>query len=172
MSTTFTDIITVADGPLGTTNINLANSSITLVANSTLGLTVNPTGSVVVGSNAISSPATFFVNGSMVSSLNNTVSTNGGITFDLSTSNNFIVNLSGSALLAAVANASTGQSGIIFLIQPPSGSAVVTYHSSWKWPNGIAPIASTIANAVDAVAYMVLSTSPLKLAAQFISNFS
>jgi hypothetical protein len=169
--TNLADISTVGNGGDSVTLIDLTNGGISLSTGHSPRLILSPTGQVVVGSNTTVS-AMFYVNGSSASPISNSASGGGSIALDLSTANSFTINLTASATLANPLNATAGQSGIVFLVQPAAGGATVAYGTAWKWPNGAAPTATVTANAVDAVSYVVRTggASPV-VAAQFISNF-
>ena len=90
------------------------------------------------------------------------------ITPDFSTGNNFSVTLGGNRTLANPTNLTAGQSGMIFVTQDATGGRTLAYGTYWKFPNGAAPLLSTAASAVDAIAFIVRSTT--SITAQLIQN--
>jgi len=83
------------------------------------------------------------------------------IAVDMSLGNNFSVTLGGNRTLGNPTNLTAGQSGIIFLTQDATGSRTLAYSSFWKFPNGVAPVLTTTASAVDAIIYTVRSTTSI-----------
>ena len=83
------------------------------------------------------------------------------ITVDLNISNNFNVTLGGARTLSNPANASIGQSGVIFISQDSTGGRTLAFGSNWRFPGNTAPTLSTLANSVDAIAYTVRTTSSI-----------
>jgi hypothetical protein len=84
-----------------------------------------------------------------------TVSAN-AIAVDLSLANNFSVTLQAttSQVLSAPSNAVAGQSGLIYITQNATPSAL-TYNTFWKFPGGTVPAVSTGAGAQDVFVYTV-----------------
>jgi len=168
------DIDSLADGADGNTAIGLTNSMITFSTNATQRLAVTPAGQIVLGATSTVA-ALVYINGSSASPLGNASASSGNISLDLATANNFTIRLSAAAILLAPLNATIGQSGVIFVMQPPAGGATLAFGSPspWKWPNGATPTLSNTANAVDSIVYMVLTTGPAPfIAAQFVQNFA
>lgn len=77
---------------------------------------------------------------------------------NLSTFLNGTITLTGNLTLANPTNAKAGQSGFIRLVQDATGSRTVTFGSAWKF-NGGPPTASTAANAVDGISYVVVDAA-------------
>jgi hypothetical protein len=90
------------------------------------------------------------------------------ITPDFSLGNNFAVTLTGNATLANPSNLLAGQSGVITITQDATGSRTLAYGSAWDFSNGTVPTLTTTANAVDVLAYYVISAS--QIAARLIPD--
>lgn len=84
-----------------------------------------------------------------------------GITFTIDMNAGIDFNLTLTAPGMTVGNPSNpkiGQKGIIYLSQDATGSRTISsWGTAWKFPGGIKPLASTAANSVDAVSYVVTS---------------
>jgi len=90
------------------------------------------------------------------------------ITPDFDASNHFQVTLGGNRTLANPTNVVAGQSGVIRVVQDGTGSRTLAYGSNFKFSNGIAPVLTTTANAVDLLVYFVESSS--RIAARLVSD--
>jgi hypothetical protein len=86
-----------------------------------------------------------------------------GTTFtpDLSAAIDFQMTLqSATCTLSNPTNPKVGQKGLIYLLQDATGSrAVSSWGTAYKFPGGTKPTLSTGANAVDVIAYTVLSST-------------
>jgi hypothetical protein len=80
------------------------------------------------------------------------------ITFDLHESNLHTVTLGGNRILA-LSNPTAGQRFIIRLVQDEIGSRTVTWFSTIKWPGGLVPTLTTIANKTDVFGFICTSAS-------------
>lgn len=83
------------------------------------------------------------------------------ITPDFSAANHFTVTLAGNRTLANPTNLAAGQSGVIFITQDASGSRTLSYGSYWEFSSGSAPTLTTTAGAVDALVYVVRSSTSI-----------
>ena len=90
------------------------------------------------------------------------------ITADFSAANNFSITLGGNRTLANPSNLAAGQAGTIVVTQDATGSRTLAYGSNWKFPGGTAPTLTTTANAVDAIAYYVESST--RITARLIAD--
>jgi len=79
------------------------------------------------------------------------------IAVDFSLSNNFYTQMTGNRTLGNPTNAGVGQSGIIRIDQDATGGRTLAFGSNWKFPGGVAPVLSTSANSIDALAYYAIS---------------
>jgi hypothetical protein len=122
-------------------------------------------GDTIAGYAQLASTQTF--TGAQVGSI--TALTDGAtITPDFSANNGFSVTLGGNRTLANPTNIVAGQSGVILITQDATGSRTLSYGSYWKFPGGTAPTLTTTANAVDALAYFVGSSTQIDTV--FIGN--
>jgi hypothetical protein len=83
------------------------------------------------------------------------------ITPDFAVANHFSVTLGGNRTLANPTNLVAGQSGVIFITQDGSGSRTLSYGSNWDFATGSAPTLTTTAGAIDALVYVVRSSSSI-----------
>lgn len=83
------------------------------------------------------------------------------ITPDFSLGINFVVVLGGNRTLANPTNQLSGRTGRIAIVQDATGSRTLAYGANWKFVNGVAPVLSTAANAVDILHYDVVNSSGL-----------
>jgi len=79
------------------------------------------------------------------------------VTFNLAASNIFSVTLGASRVLA-VLNAVVGQGFLLRLIQGTGGSHTVTWWSTIKWEDAVAPTLSTTEGAIDSIFMLCTST--------------
>jgi hypothetical protein len=72
--------------------------------------------------------------------------------------------------LANPVNAKLGQKGVMYLIQPAGGGATITtWGTVYKFPNnGVKPVLTNAANAVDMLTYIVKSATEIECT--FIAN--
>jgi hypothetical protein len=83
------------------------------------------------------------------------------IAVSMNTGNNFLVTLGGNRTLAAPSNATTGQTGSIYVVQDGTGSRTLSYNAVWKFPSGSVPAATSTSNAADMLVYNVRSASTI-----------
>jgi hypothetical protein len=83
------------------------------------------------------------------------------ITPDFAVANHFSVTLGGNRTLANPTNLTAGQSGVIFVTQDGTGSRTLSYGSFWDFSTGSAPTLTTTANTVDALVYVVRSSTSI-----------
>jgi len=86
------------------------------------------------------------------------------ITLNLNNANNFkINNLTGNLTLAnpSAMTAAVGQGGSIWIPQGTVGNRTVSFGAMWKFPAGVAPVASTASSKVDRVDYKVRNASTI-----------
>jgi hypothetical protein len=83
------------------------------------------------------------------------------VTLDFALGNNFIVSLQGgNVTLAAPLNAVAGQGGTVQFTQDTTTPRLVAFNSAWKFPGGIVPSVTAVANSYDLMSYYV-SSSPV-----------
>jgi len=83
------------------------------------------------------------------------------ITPDFAVANHFSVTLGGNRTLANPSNLVAGQSGVIFITQDASASRTLSYGSYWDFSTGSAPTLTTTAGAIDALVYVVRSSTSI-----------
>ncbi len=69
--------------------------------------------------------------------------------FDVSKGVNAQISLTTSRIVGLPTNANPGDRGILRVIQPAGGSALVTWHANWRFVGGTNTVVSTGANAID-----------------------
>ena len=149
-------------------NLDLASSNLTNVANidvaglstfsgaASLGVTTVSS----VGVNTSQAQAKLYVDGNSASNVV-TLTDGATITPDFSQGNNFSVVLGGNRTLANPTGITTGQTGVIYVIQDGSGSRTLGIGSHFHFSGGTAPTFTTTANAVDAIAFSVRSSTSI-----------
>ena len=86
-------------------------------------------------------------------------SVGGALTLDTTQSNVFTVSMTENVTTMTLNNPALGQTVNILLTQDGTGSRVITWPASFKWPGGTAEILSTNPNAVDLLVITYLGTS-------------
>lgn len=81
------------------------------------------------------------------------------IAVDFSAGFNFQVTISANRTLGNPTNVKAGQSGLILVTQDAVGGRTLSYGTSYKFANGVAPSLSTSANAVNALFYYAVTSS-------------
>ena len=92
------------------------------------------------------------------------------VAVDFNDANMFMVTLAGNRTLAAPSNATTGQTGSIYVIQDGTGSRTLSYNNAWRFPAGSVPVATTTAAAVDILVYNTRSAATID--AVMLNNFT
>jgi len=133
-----------------------------LVASDNLDLTSSGiVGVTSVGVNTSTTPTNLYVSGNAAGSVVGLGNTDANTTLDFSTANNFSLTLTGSIVLSNPTGVTTGQSGIIQILQDGTGSRTCGFGSHWDFPSSTAPTLSTGANALDAITYFVRSSTSI-----------
>lgn len=104
--------------------------------------------------------------GQAVQGKTNTQGSNtGNITLDFDTYQNFILTLTGDiTLVNPTSTVTTGQAGVIVLIQDGSGNRSITaIGTDFETPKGTVPAISSGANATDVIPYMVIASNRILL---------
>jgi len=123
-----------------------------------------PTGASITGYATFDTPQTFTAGqrGQVTALTDNPT---GSVAINLADSNNFELLLTGGSgntrQLANPTNVVAGQSGVITITQSTSGTNLLTYASDWDF-TGAAPALSATANAVDTIAYYVISSTKIR----------
>ena len=92
------------------------------------------------------------------------------VALDFNDANMFMVTLGGNRTLAAPSNATTGQTGSIYVVQDGTGSRTLSYNTAWRFPAGSVPVATTTASAVDLIVYNTRSATTID--AVMLNNFT
>lgn len=81
------------------------------------------------------------------------------IAINLNTGNNFKHTLTENTTLAAPANPTAGQAGVIQFNQHASSPKTIAFNAFWKWPGGTAGTLTATNSAVDVMSYVVDSSA-------------
>lgn len=85
-----------------------------------------------------------------------------GITIDLSIANNFSLTMGHTVTLNNPSNIVAGQSGVIFVTQPASGTTyAMVFDSYWDFAGGTAPSLTQTNGATDVIVYAVQSATSI-----------
>jgi len=146
-----------------TTAINFTGTASTAsFATTSFGLSGSP--AIFVSSAGINTTSLngtkLYVQGNAAGNVVGLGTTNANTTLNFATGNNFSLTLTGSIVLANPTGVTTGQSGIIQILQS-TGSHTVGYGSHWDFPSATAPTLSTGAGALDCLTYFVRSSTSI-----------
>lgn len=83
------------------------------------------------------------------------------VTPDFASNNFFTLTLNGTCTFQAPTNISTGQAGVIFLVQDATGSRTASFNTFYRFPAQTAPTLTTTANSVDMLTYIVKSSTEI-----------
>jgi len=101
-----------------------------------------------------------YVSGSSASNIV-AVSTAPTITLGFATANNFTFTINGNYILGNPTGVTTGQSGVIYIVQDTVGSRTIGFGSHWKFVGGIAPSIGIASNSVSVLAYAVRNSTSI-----------
>ena len=146
-----------------TTAINFTGTASTAsFATTSFGLSGSP--AIFVSSAGINTTSLngtkLYVQGNAAGNVVGLGTTNATTTLNFAQGNNFSLTLVGSITLANPTGVTTGQSGIIQILQS-TGSHTVGYGSHWDFPSATAPTLSTGAGALDCLTYFVISSTSI-----------
>jgi len=117
-----------------------------------------PTGNVGIGT---TNPITKFnVLGSASGGIT-TLTDNTSIVINMTSNNNFSITLGGSNTFINPSEMNPGQSGVIWITQDATGSRAPSWGSYWKFSSNTAPTLTTSANSVDAIVYVVRTSTSI-----------
>lgn len=104
----------------------------------------------------------------------NTASVTGATTLDLSTTNIYNMTLTGNTTLTFTNPPASGTLYSLMIIakQDATGSRIITWPASVKWPNASAPTLSTGANAVDVLNFFTVDGGTTYYGALSLANLS
>jgi hypothetical protein len=144
----FTDSVTFSGslGNIDTGNID-ATGTLSVSGVSTLA-NVNSTGVSTFG-------------GAQIGRITTLANVSSNVTPDLASNNFFTLTLDGNLTFQAPLNISTGQAGVIFLVQDGTGSRTASFNTFYRFPAQTAPTLTTTANSVDMLTYVVKSSTEI-----------
>jgi len=144
----FTDSVSFSGslGNIDTGNID-ATGTLSVSGVSTLA-NVNSTGVSTFGGAQIGQVGTLAI-----------VSSN--VTPDFASNNFFTLTLDENLTFQAPINISTGQAGVIFLVQDGTGSRTASFNTYYRFPAQTAPTLTTTPDAVDMLTYVVKSSTEI-----------
>jgi len=87
------------------------------------------------------------------------------ITIDANAGNRFSVTLAGATTFANPTNLADGQEIVVIIKQDGTGNRTASWGSYWKFPNGTAPVLSTVANMTDRVIGDTVGTAAIQAVA-------
>lgn len=90
-----------------------------------------------------------------------TLTSSANVSPDFASNNFFSITLDTNVTFGAPTNLSTGQAGVIFLIQDGTGSRTASWNTFYRFPAQTAPTLTTTANAVDMLTYVVKSSTEI-----------
>ena len=144
-------------------NLDLTNSGIVNVTS--IGATsINVTGVVTasqLGINTTTIPTKLYVSGNAASNIVALGNKTENTTLDFSTGNNFSLTLGASIVLENPTGVTTGQSGMILILQDGTGSRTLAFGSSWDFPSATAPTVTATADALSSLVYFARSTTSI-----------
>lgn len=127
--------------------------------------TITASGSVAIdgasASNVYAGTANKVLTSDVVYTAETTTTYGATTTFDMETFINTAVTLTGNITTATVSNIKAGQCGNIRFIQDGTGGHTLpaTFNANFRWQNGVQPLLSTAANAVDLLSFCCMATN-------------
>ena len=133
--------------PLSVTSTATVSNTLTVTGVSTLA-NINSTGVSTFG-------------GAQIGQIGALANVSLNVTPDFATNNFFTLTLDGNLTFQAPLNISTGQAGVIFLVQDGTGSRAASFNTFYRFPAQTAPTLTTTAGAVDMLTYVVKSSTEI-----------
>jgi hypothetical protein len=133
--------------PLNVESVATISNTLTVTGVSTLA-NINSTGVSTFG-------------GAQVAQITTLANVSSNVTPDLASNNFFTLTLDGNLTFQAPTNISTGQAGVIFLVQDATGSRTASFNTFYRFPAQTAPTLTTTGNAVDMLTYIVKSPTEI-----------
>lgn len=90
-----------------------------------------------------------------------TLTSSANVSPDFASNNFFTLTLGTNVTFGAPTNISTGQAGVIFLVQDGTGSRTASFNSYYRFVQAVAPTLTTTANSVDMLTYVVKSPTEI-----------
>ena len=157
---------------IGATSINVtgvvtATTFVGALTGTATGLTGTPnidvgiTTASQLGINTTTIPTKLYVSGNAASNIVALGNKTENTTLDFSTGNNFSLTLGASITLENPTGVTTGQSGMILILQDVTGSRTLAFGSSWDFPSATAPTVTATADALSSLVYFARSTTSI-----------
>ena len=157
---------------IGATSINVtgvvtATTFVGALTGTATGLTGTPnidvgiTTASQLGINTTTIPTKLYVSGNAASNIVALGNKTENTTLDFSTGNNFSLTLGASITLENPTGVTTGQSGMILILQDGTGSRTLSFGSSWDFPSATAPTVTATADALSSLVYFARSTTSI-----------
>jgi hypothetical protein len=157
---------------IGATSINVtgvvtATTFVGALTGTATGLTGTPnidvgiTTASQLGINTTTIPTKLYVSGNAASNIVALGNKTENTTLDFSTGNNFSLTLGASITLENPTGVTTGQSGMILILQDGTGSRTLAFGSSWDFPSATAPTVTATADALSSLVYFARSTTSI-----------
>ena len=137
---------------------NKANSALANTTGATFEGNLTVTGNLNIGTTGSRTKLSVF--GSSNSGITQ-VTDNTSIVLNTTSNNNFSITLGGSNTFINPVEMNPGQSGVIWITQDATGSRAPSWGSYWKFPGNTAPTLTTTANSVDAIVYVVRTSTSI-----------
>ena len=157
---------------IGATSINVtgvvtATTFVGALTGTATGLTGTPnidvgiTTASQLGINTTTIPTKLYVSGNAASNIVALGNKTENTTLDFSTGNNFSLTLGASITLENPTGVTTGQSGMILILQDGTGSRTLAFGSSWDFPSATPPTVTATADALSSLVYFARSTTSI-----------
>ena len=157
---------------IGATSINVtgvvtATTFVGALTGTATGLTGTPnidvgiTTASQLGINTTTIPTKLYVSGNAASNIVALGNKTENTTLDFSTGNNFSLTLGASIVLENPTGVTTGQSGMILILQDGTGSRTLSFGSSWDFPSATPPTVTATADALSSLVYFARSTTSI-----------
>lgn len=151
---TFSNTITFSSS-LG----NITTANLTSTGNVSATGTLNVSGVSTLANVNSTGVSTF--GGAQIGRITTLANVASNVTPDFASNNFFTMTMIGNFTFQAPLNISTGQAGVIFLVQDGSGSRTASFNTHYRFPAQTAPTLTTTANAVDMLTYVVKSSTEI-----------
>ena len=143
----------------GISSVSFATTSFGL--SGTPNIDVGITTASQLGINTTTIPTKLYVSGNAASNIVALGNKTENTTLDFSTGNNFSLTLGASITLENPTGVTTGQSGMILILQDGTGSRTLAFGSSWDFPSATAPTVTATADALSSLVYFARSTTSI-----------
>jgi hypothetical protein len=145
--------------PLSVTSTATVSNTLTVTGTTTVSNTLTVTGVSTLANVNSTGVSTF--GGAQIGQIGTLANVSSNVTPDFASNNFFTLTLDGNLTFQAPLNISTGQAGVIFLVQDGTGSRAASFNTFYRFPAQTAPTLTTTANAVDMLTYVVKSSTEI-----------